>query len=556
MGGSGGNGGTIPAGGSGGNGGSAASGGSGGGSSVGTGNCTSIPDEGAGWGTTYYVRTDGGNATECNGLADAPYPGSGTGHACAWEHPFIALPPAGTAQIAGGDKLIIGPGSYRIGYGAPGTGSCWASGSYECYLATIPSGPDAAHPTRIYGAGWDQGCPSAPELWGAERVWQILDLSDADHVRVGCLEITDHSDCVEFHSGNIECERDNSPYGDWGGIGIYAEDSSDVTLCNVNIHGMAHAGVQAGRLADWTVEHVRIAANGWVGWDGDIYGSDSNSGTMHFIDWTVEYNGCGETYPGQQPTDCWSQTAGGYGDGVGTGATGADWIIEDSVFRANTSDGLDLLYHDGGGSITIDRVWAGGNAGQQIKTRGPTTIRNSVIVGNCAYFDGQPFTYNVDNCRALGSAVALFAEQGNTFTVVNNTMYSQGDCLMVMEGFGCNGTESLVSRNNIFIGDDDFLQPGDLSCFMWTGNCPGISFDHDYNIITGVKNNPCPIGSNDICTDPLLVDPTPVSFDPALQSGSQARNTGLSVGGIVPTVDFFGNTRPNGGGVDRGAVEM
>lgn len=35
-------------------------------------------------GATYYVRSDGGSATRCTGLADAADPGSGTGQACAW----------------------------------------------------------------------------------------------------------------------------------------------------------------------------------------------------------------------------------------------------------------------------------------------------------------------------------------------------------------------------------------------------------------------------------------------------------------------------------------
>jgi hypothetical protein len=43
-----------------------------------------------------------------------------------------------------------------------------------------------------------------------------------------------------------------------------------------------HTGIQADQLADWTVENVRIAGNGWAGWDGDIEGDDSNSGILTF----------------------------------------------------------------------------------------------------------------------------------------------------------------------------------------------------------------------------------------------------------------------------------
>src|SRR5690606_7214661 len=66
--------------------------------------------------TTYHVRTDGGTAAQCTGKADAAYSGSGTNQACAWKHPYYALPPNDTARIAGGDTLMIGSGSYMIGW--------------------------------------------------------------------------------------------------------------------------------------------------------------------------------------------------------------------------------------------------------------------------------------------------------------------------------------------------------------------------------------------------------------------------------------------------------
>ncbi|MBI3950949.1 MAG: hypothetical protein HY314_10905 [Acidobacteria bacterium] len=340
--------------------------------------------------TIYYVRPDGGSCEQCTGLVNAPYPGSGTNRPCAWDHPFRALPPGSEPRIRGGDTLIIAPGSFMMGYGAPGADNCDSDYPWGCFMAAIPSGPDPSHPTRILGAGWDSGCSNAAELWGTERTNLIINLTDASNVEIACLEITDHSGCVEFHTGGLTCERDTFPFGAWAVRGIYAEDSANVYLHDLNIHGLAAAGVHAGRLTDWTVENVRIAGNGWVGWDGDIDGDDANSGTMLYRRWTVEWNGCGETYPGGQPTGCWGQEAGGYGDGVGTGETGGHWIIESSKFLHNTSDGLDLLYaRIPGSSIEIRRTIAEGNDGQQIKTTGPVLIENSIIVGNCGFFDGQ-----------------------------------------------------------------------------------------------------------------------------------------------------------------------
>src|SRR5579885_3133084 len=48
--------------------------------------------------TTYYVRTDGGTPTQCTGLANAAYSGSGSGQSCAWHSPMDALPPAASNQ--------------------------------------------------------------------------------------------------------------------------------------------------------------------------------------------------------------------------------------------------------------------------------------------------------------------------------------------------------------------------------------------------------------------------------------------------------------------------
>jgi hypothetical protein len=42
-----------------------------------------------------------------------------------------------------------------------------------------------------------------------------------------------------------------------------------VLLRDLDIHGLANTGIQAGRLTDWTVENVRLAGNGLAGWNGD-----------------------------------------------------------------------------------------------------------------------------------------------------------------------------------------------------------------------------------------------------------------------------------------------
>lgn len=510
----------------------------------------------------YFVRPDGGSTTQCNGRVDAPYPGSGSNLPCAWDHPFRALPPGAAPRLAGGDTLFIAAGSYRMGFGAPETGACDAGGSFDCVMPPIPSGPSAAQRTRILGAGWDQGCANPPELWGAERPWFIVNLTDSSHVELGCLEITDHATCVEFHSGAIPCQRDSSPYGPWASIGLQAEDSTDVYLHDLDVHGLASGGIHAGRLHDWTVERVRIAGNGWVGWDGDIYGGDSNSGVLTFRRVLIEWNGCGETWPEGQPTGCWAQSAGGYGDGFATGATGGQWVFEDATARYNTSDGFDLLYvSEPGSSVQMRRVLAVGNAGNQIKNyRGPFLLENSIIVGNCGFFDGQPFTYDVDNCRALGAALAVGLTQGDQATLTNNTVTSEGDCLLTAERYGPgNGQERVTLRNNLFQGQVDFLQPFELTCLAYQETFDHNPFDFDYTLANNVKDDACP-GGHAICgVAPGLVSVEMDSFDAHLLPGSPALDAGSPA--LCPAGDWRGFSRPvdgNGDGnalCDLGAIE-
>jgi CSLREA domain-containing protein len=508
-------------------------------------------------GTSWYVRPDGGSPEQCTGLVDSPYPGNGTSQPCAWDHPFHALPPEGTPRIAGGDTLIVGNGAYMIGYGAPGADNCESDYSWDCYMAPVPGGPGPGQPTRIVGAGWEADCANPPEFWGTERSGIILNLTGSSNVEVACLEITDHSGCVEFHSGSLACERESFPYGPWAGVGIYAEDSQNVFLHDLNIHGLGDRGVLAGRLTDWTVEDVRIAGNGWAGWDGDIDGDDSNAGTLSFRRWTVEWNGCGETWPGGQPSGCWAQTAGGYGDGVGTGTTGGHWIIEDSAFLHNTSDGLDLLYVSAPGSlIEIRQTIAEGNAGNQIKTAGAATIENTIAVGNCGYFDGQPFTFNVDNCRAGGNTLSLYLNSGELAGVANSTLTGEGDCLVIIDATANpDGSETALFRNNIFQGQTDFEQPFENSCLAWAEGFSHNPFDIDYSLIAGVKDDACP-GAHDICgVSPGLADSSVDSFDAHLLPGSPAIDAGTSAG--VPSDDFDGHLRdsqPDIGAYEYGAA--
>jgi hypothetical protein len=533
-----------------------------------------LPDIISPGGTIYYIRSDGGNTQQCTGLADTPYPGSDLGQTCAWDHPFRALPPGGPPRIAGGDTLIIASGSYRLGYGSPGGDSpalCNPDNPWDCQMPPIPGGPDPQHPTLILGEGWSTGCAAPPQIWGAERVSRLFDLTRTNNAVIACLELTDHSTCADGHPDDrLSCQRSSFPFGEWASVGIYAEDAENIWLRDLDIHGLASAGIHAGRLTNWRVDNTRLAGNGWVGWDGDLWqGSDSNSGTLNFSHWLVEWNGCVESFPDQLPVGCWAQPAGGYGDGVGTGETGGHWIIEDSAFLHNTSDGLDLLYGDHSINIEIRRSRAEGNAGNQIKVRGQATIENSIIVGDCAFFNGKPFTASgdydgdgrsesaVDDCRAYGNALSFDLWRGDHILVNHDSITGQGDCLVIAqcaEGGSCDGSEQVIMRNNLFIGQTDFTNPDQASCLAYATDLSEEIFEIDFSLIHGVNGDVCP-GDQSICgADPLIANPDLSDFNPQPLQTSPLIDAARRLD--CPLTDFFKNPRPQGSGCDVGAIEL
>lgn len=400
--------------------------------------------------TTYYVRPDGGTVTQCTGLVDAPL---STDKNCSFNHPFWAISPQGNnpTKLIGGDTLVI-DGSYKIGFGAPNTidtNKCSIFYPYDCTMRPIPSGIDALHPTRILGKGWNNGCTTKNQLWATAKLWQVLDLRGSSNVEVQCLDITDHSGCM-FRGPSNTCSE-TSPWQDYGVNGIEAADSQNVLIKNVNIHGLVK-GFHAGRLKNWTLDTVNIIDNTSAGWDGDVgTNNSSNSGTITFRNSKIQYSGCGETYPDLKPFSCYSQSQGGYGDGLGTQHTGGSWIFDGVDFSFNVSDGLDLLYHDGSATIVVKNSHFEGNGGNQVKINAPFTLDNTFVSGNCDYFAGKSFTSTLspgfDSCRALGDTITAGFRTGTKTSITNTTVKAVRHVGLLSEGDGCNGTELLGVDN-------------------------------------------------------------------------------------------------------------
>lgn len=503
----------------------------------------------------YYVRSDGGSASQCTGLADAPYPGSGSNEACAWSHPFVALPPLGAPRIQGGDSLNIGAGSYSMGYGAPGADNCHESWPWECVMPPIPNGPSPDQPTRILGQGHAAGCEQAPELWGTERAWMVINMEGSSNIELACLEITDHSSCIESHCHNGQCagevaacNRDTAPFGPWASTGISARDSSHVLIRDVDIHGLANRGIFAGRISDWIIERTRISANGWIGWDGDIGSDSSNSGTISFIETEIGYNGCAERWPDGEIFGCWAQGGGGYGDGLGVGESGGHWLFQDSTIHHNTSDGIDLLYLNDLGRVTIQRTLVDSNAGNQIKVSRSTLIENSVVIGNCSSFIGEGNMLDGDHCRAAGDAIYVGLSNDSQTDLINNTVVGQGNC--VISGGGGSTASQLSLINNLLIGKPYFLDPAKQSCLYYSGSDELLVWESNY--IDGVRHGECP--GNSLCNGaPDLTDESLSGFDAEPLSSSGLIDSADS--SFAPQSDFHNLARDVGDGPDIGAIE-
>jgi Right handed beta helix region len=465
-----------------------------------------------------------------------------------------------------GSTVLIKAGAYKIGLdGIPNAEStCSAAAAFDC-TPTLVSG-SSAQPTRVLGEGFDSGCSNPPELWGTDGLDAVLTLTSLEYVEVNCLEITDRSNCIVAHNASSP-----SPYkcttGTWAETGIYAPKAKNITLKNLEIHGMAVTGIWAGALQNWSLDQVKINANGFVGWDldvncqlGECSGSSSlssNSGTFTIRNSEISHNGCTEDYPSTTIVGCWDQDHGGYGDGMGAALSSGTWLFEDVNVIGNASDGIDLLYLRDGASVTFRRVTAKGNAGNQLKTTGAVTLEDSVVVSSCGNFPVTPY-FSSGRCRAQGNTLSLNAHKQSELLVRNNTIGGEGDCLVLTTCQTCQGQERLKLYNNILIGDKDFLvtQGGssELACFVYHEGPGSVTRDLQKNIIWNTKENytqsTCPSGN--LCVNPQLKNTGIYTFDPALTLSSPAINAANPA--LATLTDLLGLTRGNA--PDIGAIEF
>lgn len=475
---------------------------------------------------TWYVRPDGGTSAQCTGQTDAAYPGKGAAQACAFNNPQWAIPPGSTGDgvapllVKSGDTLNIAAGSYQFGYGSPGAGACQMAYTYNCVLIS---------PRRLPDNFTVQGdCSNYPVIWGSGHQYQLFNFTGTTGDTISCLELTDHSNCIDDYTGSVvpKCVNNGTIYSS-AQDGIDATDATNLKLDHLLIHGFSVNGVMLARINGLTLDTVTIRANAGAGFEGDVNGNDSDSGTVTIENSLVAWNGCTENYPATTIVACHGAAQGGYGDGLGTGLTGGNWMVKNSTFSHNASDGLDLLYADGTGSVQIDHVIAMYNAGQQLKVSAPATVTNSVIIGACDEL-GSYGLVSSELCRADGNAVELdFTAAGQAQTFDHNTVTGNGDCLIVSGPGSANSnyvpdaSNAVTISNSILLGQVSHLSrnSGGNTCAFYSNGSPKVTYSNTY--VWNTRNTDFTTPGM-VHADPMLQNEALPTFNPALLPNSPA----------------------------------
>jgi hypothetical protein len=433
-------------------------------------------------GTTWYIRADGGTKTQCTGKVNAAYPGSGSGQACAFNHPYQMLTSSGSwTSFAGGDTIqFADPSSashtYYMGEQNQGIGTDWhsqlsvicpqpnanQSQGFECVLPAPPSGTAGQH-TRILGqnAGscHDSGhthLVNPTVLSGIDNAYWVLDTRATNYVDISCIEITQPDTCTWAAStGTPGACGNNVPNSvRVGGIVLnYGTDQgpSNLTLQDVAVVGVAGSGILGSHLNKsssdvFTATDVYVIGNGAAGWNGDGGGCDGSAsndcesvGTMNLSHVIVDWNGCVAVKPYDMTKPdtqnafnfCYGQESGGYGDGFVQIAAGNMTLnVDHSFFRWNTQDGFDSLHLSDdvttSPAIHISDSWAEGNGGQTFKlgAGASSSAINNVSISNChvlataSNFPLNPSGWALDSADTCRAAGDQWAFQMDNGTTI------------------------------------------------------------------------------------------------------------------------------------------
>jgi hypothetical protein len=526
---------------------------------------------------TWFVRHDGGtrystkmHGGECDGRADAPYPGKGVDRHCAFNDVRYMWSDNSGAQnawvIAGGDTVVIrgcaalssqmNPSNpnCRLGYdnatngNAPNSWCGYGNPNSSCFNPPIPSGT-AGQPTKILGGcaygtysctpinnNYPYGSTNETQLFGGFGLTWTFNLESTNYVDIEGIELTTHNGVCTIGTGTPAYPRgcsSNIPYDDFAQNGFITNNAtSNIVFQDVYVHGFNASGLMGPIGGPITMTRMFVGFNAFAGWNFDDGSGTPNAGTpsitANYV--TMIFNGCYEQYPitATYPAQvCYDTNSGGFGDswsGQGTGGTGSTmtaFICNFCVDDYNTKDGF-IGPHLAITTITITNSVAIGNMGSNWKWGGAdgipntTTFENNLTVNNCtrmnAAMTGVPSTYNqylTGFCRAGGNGMANVIPIGAIWNIQNNTFISAQQIAIYA---GCAGTDTscaatINSTNNVFLGYVDPNNPYGTSVPTLYYLPTGVVLNTSHNDEFGMRDGTCPSTANGmICSDPLLLN--------------------------------------------------
>lgn len=507
-------------------------------------------------GTTWFIRPDGGNRYDaslytlgqCDGKADAPYPGQGYNQHCAFSD-IRYMWMVGTYGnsgwvMQGGDTLVIEgcnalpsqqnpDGTHcRIGWDkATGNDSqnFWGAGVSAWWglsMPPIPSGTATQH-TRILGACAYGNYSCNPvntypytnnnltQIYASFASGTAIYLSGSKYVDLEGLEITTHNgQCTRYGSTNPlpGCNRGyNYPLSDQADQAIATDNTTaNILLQDIYIHGFSSNGIGGPIGGKVTANRVNISFNAFAGWNFDD-GHSTNNGAgssleQHYV--TMVGNGCQEEYPivhTQFPAKgCWDSGSGGFGDAWSGQSGNMDSFSCDHCYIAyNSKDGAMGPHMLITNLALTNSAWIG-NMGQSGKWGQPDNatflFQNNVMVGNCMRMSqqlpGAAQNFNVSTgltgsglttfCRAAGSLFDYFSGANSVVQFDHNSIVTYQPTIFEP---GCSttgvcGSSPINFTNNIVLG-----YTSAYSGVFNPGQPPGLIYKDDPSVpVTGSHN--------------------------------------------------------------------